>query len=252
MDCRNIDFSPTKSEERIKSALNVFPKPSLMRLLAFALHLLGAKRKVIAALLEMPDESVKTVVRVVLRDGFPAIGDRRRSKKPPVRAAPQSRRVSVRLEDDMYVVTISPDSSTLKIPVICPIQAKTVLFSLLNNGLLSAKEISTILDISEAHCRALARKLGSHDVAESLIDKRQGQKCDFRVGSEQKAEIIQQLAARAITGHSTSSNMLAEVVNEQTQTEISPRTIRWHINKLGLANIKKTLPELVDSLKKNV
>ena len=63
-----------------------------------------------------------------------------------------------------------------------------------------------------------SRKLASHDVVESLVDKRQGQKQDYLVGPEQKAEIIQQLAARAITGKSTSSNVLAEVINDKIET----------------------------------
>ena len=87
-------------------------------------------------------------------------------------------------------------------------------------------------------------------MVESLVDKRQGQKQDYLVGPEQKAEIIQQLAARAITGQSTSSDVLAEVVNERTRAGVSARTVRWHIQKLGLTNIKRSLPQLVETLKK--
>jgi hypothetical protein len=67
MDCRDVDFSPTKSEERIDKALHVIPRALLMRLIAFVLHLLGAERNAVAALAGMPPESVKTVVRLVLR-----------------------------------------------------------------------------------------------------------------------------------------------------------------------------------------
>ena len=82
MDCREIECSPDKSEERINRALQVFPRKLLMRMLAFTLHLLGAKRKDVATLVDMPEESVKTVVRLVLRDGFYALRDRRRSEGP--------------------------------------------------------------------------------------------------------------------------------------------------------------------------
>ena len=58
-------------------ALQVFPRKLLMRLLAFALHLLGARRKEVAALVEMPEESVKTLLRLVSLDGFAALRDRR-------------------------------------------------------------------------------------------------------------------------------------------------------------------------------
>jgi len=66
-----------------------------------------------------------------------------------------------------------------------------------------------------------------------------------------KAELIKHFAARAVTGHSTSSQALAELINDTQKTTISSRTIRWHMNKLGLMKIKKTLPKLVETLKKN-
>jgi len=251
MDCRFVEFSPTKSEERINRALHVFPKGLLMRLLAFALHLLGIRRKAVAELVGMPGESVKTVVRLAMRDGFPALRDRRRSREPPVAdASPSPPRIAVRREGEWYVVEFGPSGNSLRIPVAFRVQARTVLLSLVNASLLSVQETAAALGIHAAHCRELARKLASHDVQESLVDKRGGQKQDYVVGPEQKAEIIQQLVARAITGHSTSSDVLAEEVNEQTQAGMSARTVRWHIQKLGLTHIKKTLPQLVETLKK--
>jgi len=191
-------------------------------------------------------------VRVAMRDGFPALRDRRRSQgSPAVGASPSPPRITARREGDQFVVELGPNGTSLTIPVAFPVQAKTVLLSLVNAGLLSVQETATVLGIHSAHCRQLARKLASHDVAESLIDKRQGQKQDFRVGPEHKAEIIQELAARIITGKSISSDILAEKVNERTQATVSARAVRWHIQKLGLTRIKETFPALVETLKKN-
>lgn len=252
MDCRYLEFSPTKSEERINRALQVFPKGLLMRLLAFALYLLGLDRKAVAALVCTAEESVKTAIRFVMRDGFPALRDRRRSEAPPVAIAPlSSPRISVKRDGEWYVVGFGPIGNTLKIPVSFQIQARTVLLSLVNAGLLSVPETAAVLGIHTSHCRELARKLASHDVVESVVDKRQGQKRDYLVGPEQKAEIILQLAARAITGQSTSSDVLAQVINDRLQAKLAARTIRWHIQKLGLSHIKETLPQLVEMLKKN-
>jgi hypothetical protein len=124
------------------------------------------------------------------------------------------------------------------------------MLSLLNAGALSPPQCASVLGLSAAHCRQLARKLVTRDVVDVLVDKREGQKRDYRVGPEQKAEIIQQLAARAVTGHSASSAVLAEQVNERTGAGLSARTVRWHIGNLGLANIRNTLPQLVEALKK--
>lgn len=252
MDCRTVEFSPTKSAERVTRASSVFPAWLLMRLLAFTLHLLGARRQVVASLVGMPEESVKTVVRLVMRDGFPALRDRRRRPEgaPVEKPSPPPLHITTHRDDEWYVVTFGPNGKSLRIPFTSRIQARTVLLSLVHADLLPAQEAAAVLGIRAAHCRELARKLASHDVVEALVDKRQGQKQDYLVGPDQKAEIILQLAARAITGHSTSSDVLAAAVHEQTQTVVSARTVRWHIQKLGLTHIKATLPQRVEALKK--
>lgn len=252
MDCRHVEFSRAKSEDRINRALQVFPKSLLTRLLAFALHLLGAQRQVIAALVGMPEESVKTVVRLAMRDGLPALRDRRRSvRTPAAKASPSPAPIAACRDGEFFVVEFGPNGKSLRIPIDFRVQAKTVLLSLVNADLLSVREAAATLGIHAAHCRELARRLGSHDVVESLVDKRQGHKRDYLVGPEQKAELIQQLAARAMTGQSTSSAVLAETINERTRVQVSARAVRWHIQKLGLTRIKETLPQLVEALKKN-
>jgi len=251
MDCRGIEFSPEKSQERITSALRVFNPGVLNKILAFSIYLLGAKRRRVADLVGMPDESVKTAVRVALRDGFSALRDRRCSsvnRLPEVCRA--DLQLSARREDEYYIVDFGIEAKELRIPVRHRIEARTVLLSLLNAGLLSTTEVATALGLSGAHCRELAGKLSCHDVVEALVDKRQGQKQDYRVGPEKKAEIIQQFAARVVSGQSTSSDVLAKVVNADSEMTLSPRTVRWHMEKLGLGGIRKTLPELVRTLKK--
>lgn len=251
MDCRQVKFSPEKSQERIDKALRIFPQKLLMRVLAFALHLLGAKRKEVAALVGMPEESVKTLLRLVSHDGFPALRDRRcGAASSVVVETPSSTALSARCDPDGWVVDFGTRGESLRIPATHPVQARTVMLSLLNAGALSVQQCATVLRLSAAHCRTLAARLANRDVAQALLDKREGQRRDYRVGPEQKAEIIQQLAARAVTGHSTSSAVLAEQVNERTHSDLSARTVRWHIRNLGLGKLDDTLPELVETLKK--
>jgi transposase len=251
MDCRHIEFSPEKSQERINKALQVFPHRVLMCILGFTLHLLGAKRKAIAELADLPEESVKTLVRRVCRDGFPALRDRRLSEASPVASAPPSQlQIIVQQDKEGLLVEFGSHGSRLRIPANHRVHSRTVVLSLLNARVLSLVQSASVLGICEAHCRELARKLANHDVTDVLVDKREGQKQDFRVGPEQKAELIEQLAARAITGHDASSQVLAEQVTKQTGVGLSARTIRWHIRHLGLSDIRKSLPQLVETLKK--
>lgn len=254
MDCRQIVFSAEKSAERIHSALQVFPHKLLMRILAFALYLLGVARKDAAELVGMPENSVKTLLRQVAQDGFFAIRDRRLSATPAppsaVSTAPAFTPISVQQETQGWVVEFGTPEHTLNIPTGHVVHARAVVLSLFNAGVLSAQQCAALLGISAAHCRALAHKLTDQDVAQALIDKRDGQRSDYRVGPRQKAEIIQQVVARIVTGHGISSEVLAEQVNERTQSGLSARTVRWHLQHLGLTGLSDTLPELVETLKK--
>lgn len=251
MDCRDITFSADKSRDRIDHALRVFPRKLLMRVLAFALHLLGASRKEVAALVDMPEESVKTLLRLVMHDGFPALRDRRCSATSLAPAgASAATAASARADGDGWSIDLGTCGGALSIPITHPLQARTLVLSLLNAQLLPAQQCAAALGLSSAHCRALARALAARDVAQALFDKRVGQQGDYRVGPEQKAQLIQQWTARTVTGQSTSSEVLAREVNALTDSCLSARTVRWHLQHLGLSAIRNTLPELVETLKK--
>ena len=249
-----MEFSPKHSQKRIEKALQVLPELVLKKVLFFALYLLGAKMNAIASLVEMPEESGKTAIKRIMSGGIPALSDRRRSAttcelhmQPP---SPQESRTSVITEGDTCIITFADSNQQLKIPQNHRIHLRSLLLSLLQADLISVHTASSVLGITAAHCRDLSAKLISKGVTEVLVDKRKGQKQDFRVDLPVKAELVKQFAARAVTGHSVSSQELTKIVNESMETAISPRTIRWHMNKLGLMKIKKTLPKLVETLKK--
>lgn len=253
MDCQNITFSPEKSQKRIERTLRVLPPGVLKRVLFFALYLLGARVNAIASLVQMPEESVKTTISRVMRDGIPAFLDRRKSVKTyeaQLLPHPQAPQASILVAEGYCEITFGDMDHQLKIPQNHKVHLRSVLLSLFQANLLSAHTVSSALGITTSHCRELSAKLASDGVTEVLVDKRKGQKQDFRVDSSVKAEIIQHFAARLMTGHSISSHAIAELINDTQEPTISARTIRWHMNKLGLMKIKKTLPGLVETLKK--
>ena len=253
MDCQNMVFSPNQSQKRVKQALRILPPLVLKKILFFALYLLGARMNEIASLVEIPVTSVKTTISRVMKDGMSALLDRRSTKTSGLQLPPaKDPKVSVLIEEDYCVITFENVKHQLKIPLNHRVHLKSVLFSLFQANLLTSHTVSSVLSISIAHCRTLTTKLMNDGVTEVLVDKRKGQKLDFRVDSSVKAKLIQHFAARVVTGHSTSSQALSEIINinDTKKTAISPRTIRWHMNKLGLMTIKKTLPELVETLKK--
>jgi len=252
MDCQNLVFSQKQSQKRIEKALHIIPTQVLKKVLFFALHLLGARLNAIAALVEMPEESGKTIISRVMKDGMPAFRDRRQFANADELQIPpsQKQQAFLLIEEGFCAITFGNTGHQLKIPQSHRVHLRSVLLSLLQANLLSVRTVSSVLGITAAHCRELSAKLATDGVTKVLIDKRKGQKQDFLVDQSVKAELILHFAARAVTGKSTSSQALTELINETQKKTISSRTIRWHMNKMGLIKIKKTLPKLVETLKK--
>ncbi len=253
MDCQNIVFSPQQSQKRINRALKVIPSQVLKKILSFSFYLLGARHTAIASLVEIPEDSIKTTISRVMKDGLAAFCDRRQSEKAnklPLSSPSQQPQVSVRMEEDCCVIIFGSMERQLIIPQNHRVHLRSVLLSLLQANLLTANTASSALGITAAHCRDISARLMHDGVTGVLIDQRKGQKQNIHVDLSVKADLIQYFAARAVTGHSTSSQSLAEIVNDNQKTNISPRTIRWHMKKLGLLTIKNSLPELVETLKK--
>jgi hypothetical protein len=157
----------------------------------------------------------------------------------------------MRREPEYCVINFGGHHNELRIRADHPVQARSVVLSLLNAGLIQTKEAADTLDLSPAHCRVLAAKLASADVPDSLVDQRKGQHVDFRVGPEVKAELIGHFAARVVTGHSCSSDALAGMINQELQITVSARTVRWHVQRLGLRDLRQRLPQLIEAQKKS-
>ena len=158
-------------------------------------------------------------------------------------------KVNLCKDDNHLIIKFSPTGADVKIAHENTIQAKTLLLSMLNSGLLSATDVSRALGVTSAHVRELGKKLEQDDVL-GLINKRRGQTKNYRITPEVEALLIQQFAAHAVTGKSTSSIVLAQELNKESEVNVSDRTVRVHTKKLGLATIAKSLPKLVATLKK--
>ena len=252
MNCQDIVFSQKQSQQRIERFLRVLPSPVLKKLLFFALYLLGARLKSIAAIVEIPEESGKTTISRVMNDGIAAFQDRRQTAKItklPKPTHPQPL-VSAFIEEGFCEITFGDRAHPLKIPQDHRLHLRTILLSLLQADYLPAEAVASILGLTVSHCRELSAKLLDNGVSETLIDKRTGQQRDYLVDLSVKAELIKQFAARSIAGQSTSSQVLTTLINDSLVMNVSSRTIRWHMNRLGLTRIKRTLPALVETLKK--
>jgi len=251
ISCQNLTFNPTLSQQRINRAIHIFGIGVIRRVFCFSLYLLGVTRTSIAKLIEMPTDSVKTIIKNIHHNGIYAFEDRRFHNSAFLPQAQQilPLKVNVALEGEWVNIGFGKDGQKLRIPRNNTLQFRTLLLTMLNSGLLSTKQTAEHLELSDVKTRTLAKRLQEKDIG-SLLDKRQGQKKDYVFNLETKAEMIQQYIANLVIHRNVSSQRLSEDLKQRCNLDLSSRTIRLHIDKLGLSKIKKSLPELIDSLKK--
>lgn len=250
IDCQKLTFSNELSQQRINQFKTILGGKIINKIICFALFLLGVDRKTISEAINIPGGTIRSVIRAIRINGITGFEDRRKKcssfLSPPKSIEPE---VSVSLEEENIIVNLGLSNQKLQVSRKNHLQAKNFLLTMLNNGLISVQKIATVLHLTPAHIYNLSKKLQEQDV-QGLIDKRQGQKKDYKFSSEVKTEIVQQFAANAIIGESTSSRTIAKQLKHRCNLNLPDRSIRLHIEKIGLGRITKSLPGLVDSLKK--
>lgn len=249
-DCQNLPFSRQLSQERIDQAMRRFGADVIQRILCFALYLLGVNRSAIGQAVDIPSETVKSIIKALNRDGLAAFEDRRRRRSSFLpETIPQGPPITLQAEKEHLVVDFGFKDRHLRLLQQDTLQMRIILLAMLNNGLLSTGQVAEAMDLTPAYVGTLAQRL-ARDGALSLLDQRGGQKQDYRVPPEVKAEIIQQFAADIITGGQTSGDMISASLKDRCHMSVPGRTVRHHMTNLGLTKIKHSLPELVATVKK--
>lgn len=250
INCQTLSFSEKLSKERIDRALGVFGANAIRRLLCFALYLLGLNRQDIGKSLDLPADTVKSMIKVLMTDGIDALKDRRRRTSSPIpQVCAPLPPVALKQQGDSVVVDFGARDRQVKLNRHDTLQLRTVLLTMFNSGLLTHHQVAEVIDLTSPRTMALAQQL-MQEGAPSLADKREGQKQDYRVSPQIKAELIQQFAVDVITGQPTSGLSISDQLKQRCQITLSARTVRHHLSKLGLPKIKHSLPQLVAEVKK--
>ena len=84
------------------------------------------------------------------------------------------------------------------------------------------------------------------DDVSGLVDKRQGQQQDYVFTPEIKSELILQFASNAALGKPTSGAALVNDLKERAQLDLSERSVRMYILKLGLKNMGEKLRLMIE------
>ncbi len=244
------NFSKKHSINRIDKANNSLGEDLVTRILAFAYYLLGANLRELAQYLNSQRVTVKAMVHRILLEGLPAFEDRRQRTStflPPPQPTPKEPVLSLKPET---VVVEFNNNHKIEMPRENKIQCQTVLLTLLHNNILNLDDVAHALALSTERTRKLKTALIAED-SPVLIDKRRGQLHDYRITPDLKAEMIQQFVLNISTKVSTSSQQLSNDLQKRCQVDLDPRTIRIHLVKLGLPEIRHTLPGLLQNVKKN-
>lgn len=253
-NCQDLPpLSDRASAQRMERAQRILGTQVVARILALALYLLGDNRKTLAERLEMPLDTLKSLIQRTFQNGLPALEDRRRArstfrphdeerKEPPAR-------VQIRL-DDRYVTVEFGEARRLRIRRDHVGQCRAVLLTLLDAELADLGEVARALGLSAERTRKLRAKLADEDV-HAVLDQRRGQQREYRMTPHVKAELIQQFVLNVQTHAGTSSRKLSEDLENRCEIRVAERTIRQHMATLGLTKLRKSLPELLKAGKKN-
>lgn len=245
----NLSFSNAYATRRLQRAYQILGTSIVHRIIGFALFLLGANREQIASYLGMPFGTFLSFLTGMEKQGLVAFEDQRKRSVSQQSKVETPFALSLSVGEKHIDIPLDREHSSINIPKSNLLQSKVVLLTLQKNGLVSGKEVSATLELSERHTRELSARLHKQDTT-ALIDQRKGQLKDYRFTPEVKAELVQQFAANAICGQKTSSRFLAAQLDKRCELHLSDRTIRFHLQKIGLYRITKSLPKLVAALKK--
>jgi hypothetical protein len=246
----SLDCSEAHSANRIEAASETLGEAVVQRLLAFALFLMGARREDVARHLSMPTGTLFSLLTRVSRHGLPAFEDRRRSHSEFLPAAPrEAPALEVTATESGMIVDFGAQGHVVSLPADNVLQTRTFLLTLMANGLLERSRVAELLGYSSTHTERLARQLTRGDVT-ALLDRREGRKEDYRVTAEVKPELVQQYVVNVITGGKTSGEAISTQLEERCGIHIPPRTVRHHLAKMGLPLLRRSLPELLEAVKK--
>ena len=250
LDCRNLTFSPSLAQDRMQRAIRILGQGVVHRILCFSLYLLGVNRTAIAQTLGIPTDTAKSIIKAVTKKGLSALEDRRQRTSAFLPPPPQRYASPFVQKEQMHIVVdFGIEGRQLEIPLQNVLQTRAVLLSMLNSGLLTRRQVADVLGLTSAHTKTLAQRLDTEGLC-VLIDKRRGQKSDYRVTPEVKAELVQQFAVDIIARGKTSGQAISDGLQERCRITVPARTVRYHLARMGLPKIKRSLPRLVGDVKK--
>lgn len=244
-----LEFSESKSKKRLKKAYAFMGKAVINRIIAYALYLLGANRDDIAEILSTPKGTLLCLLTRLSQNGIASLSDGRIKNNSPI-IRPESANLEYEVERNGDIsIKSGLVTSILKIATADVLCKKIVLLTFLENKLISYDMVARSLGLSVRHVGNLLKQLRVKG-ASSLSERRIGQQRDYVYTPEIKSELILQFAVNASGNGKISSHALASDIQKRANIDLSERSVRHHISKLGLNMISRKMKNLICSKKK--
>jgi DNA-binding transcriptional ArsR family regulator len=247
MDCPQLpdEQSLANGRKRLQVSTAVLGKDVLVRLLIYALYLLGFKRDTLARLFGYQLAGIKSIIERVNSSGLEGLVDRRRSIKEQESGKPE---ISLTAQD---IVIFLPEPVDLKLKQDDLLARKIMATTLADAGIITSLQGAEILEYTpQAFSRLLKRyrEKGSTD----LVDKRRGQQHDYKVDLAVKSEILYHFLKLSCRNIFFSSKDIHRAVNEAfPEKAISERTIRHYLTMWGFSQVHRRLNAELYQGKKN-
>lgn len=247
IDCRTLSFSPELSSKSLRKAQLIFGEKVIKRIICFCLYIFGVRRIEISEAVKLPENTVRTMLKAISKDGFIAFFDRRKKEENRIgnHSDKSIKRKDIQITELQDSYQISINELDISISKKNKHQLKAMLLTFAENGLISKMYAGKLLNISSSHVGYLINNMSKNDLL-CLIDKRQGQQQDYVFTPEIKSELILQFTSNAVLGKSTSGSTLANDMKERTQLDLSDRSIRMYISKMGLKNMDEKLRLMIE------
>jgi len=245
----NASRSSTIAKNRQAKAEAVLGKSIVARIIGFALFLLGFKRDEISNMVDIRTNTFLSFLTRINKVGVDALKDRRKNSAPVVNGETSPAYISHL--DGKTLIGFGENSQQMVLTTSNPMQCRVLALTLANNNMLTWQQAAEVLGSSSSeYVRTLGNKLDRGDV-EAVLDHRAGQVKDYRMGEQEKGELVVQWAANVATGRRSSSRALAEDLHRNSGLKLPDRTIRQHMKKLGLVGMDNALRERIQAVKKN-
>lgn len=225
------------AERRMKAAAERLGEGVLQSMLAFAWYLQGAETRRIAQALDVSADTLNGLFKRVLRDGLPALEDRRHASSAFLPPAPTEIRSDVQVEVGPEQLSLSARSLELQLDRGDGLLCRAILFALLVDGRVQPDVVATALDLSVDRVRKLRARF-RREGAEAFVDRRRGQVHDYSMPRETKAELICQFVAKIQEGCAVNAPALKAAIEDAGKSCPSPQTLRLHMKELGLSHIR--------------